>query len=109
MARQKVTKWENVDDLTGEVIPEGTAHEVHFRIDATSWDLLLSPKSAAKLTAKLEPFLSKVEPKRKRTRAVNNQAVRAWAAKRGIEVGERGRIPERLIRDYLNAIGESPF
>lgn len=40
---------------------------------------------------------------RERRPSVSTKDVRAWAAKKGIEVSERGRLPESIIEQYLAA------
>jgi hypothetical protein len=42
-------------------------------------------------------------PTKQRRSTVNTKEVREWAAKKGIEVSDRGRVPEALIVQFLAA------
>lgn len=105
MARKRVVSWEFTDDRTGEVLSEEQATLVNISIGGRSWELMLGEKSLGDLEKFLTPYLRGVEPKVRRTRQVNNAEVRAWALEQGLTVGEKGRIPERIIRDFLAAQG----
>jgi hypothetical protein len=99
-----------VDDLDG-----GTASEtVSFALDGTAYEIDLSAKNAEKLR---DAFAAYVGVARKAGRASTrnargsrggtaaadreqNQAIRAWAKKKGLKVSERGRIPAEIVEKY---------
>jgi len=102
-----------VDDLDG-----GTASEtVSFSLDGTAYEIDLSAKNAEKLR---DVFAAYVGVARKAGRASGrnargarassasadreqNQAIRAWAKKKGLKVSERGRIPAEIAEKYRSA------
>ncbi len=101
-----------VDDLDG-----GTASEtVSFALDGTAYEIDLSAKNAGKLR---DVFATYVGVARKAGRASGrntrsgrgsaaadreqNQAIRAWAKKKGLKVSERGRIPAEIVEKYKSA------
>ena len=99
-----------VDDLDG-----GTAEEtVVFSIDGAQYEIDLSAKNAQKLRDAVTPFVGAA---RKAGRTVSrntrgrtggsavadreqNQAIREWAKKKGLNVSERGRIPAEIVERY---------
>lgn len=44
-----------------------------------------------------------VTPKKQRRSTVSTKEVREWASKKGIEVSDRGRLPEALIVQFQSA------
>jgi hypothetical protein len=102
-----------VDDLDG-----GTANEtVSFSLDGSSYEIDLSAKNAEKLR---NVFATYVGAARKASRSSGrgtrgrgsgsaaadreqNQAIRAWAKKKGLKVSERGRIPAEIVEKYHSA------
>jgi hypothetical protein len=102
-----------VDDLDG-----GTADEtVSFAIDGTSYEIDLSGKNAQKLRDAVSAFVSAARKAGRVTsgRTVRgrsggtatadreqNQAIREWAKKKGLNVSERGRIPSDIVERYHN-------
>jgi hypothetical protein len=99
-----------VDDLDG-----GAADEtVTFAIDGTSYEIDLSGKNAQKLRDAVTPFLGaarkvgRVSGRGGRGRSggsatvdrEQNQAIREWAKKKGLNVSERGRIPAEIVERY---------
>jgi hypothetical protein len=93
------------DDLDG-----GPADEtVQFGVGATEYEIDLSEKNAAKLRARLAPFIEHArkvgrgQPHRAARTAVSRQHsadVRAWALGQGITISERGRIPASVVAQY---------
>ena len=98
-----------VDDLDG-----GTADEtVSFAIDGAQYEIDLSAKNAQKLRDAVTPFVG-AGRKAGRTSTRNtrggrssaavdreqNQAIREWAKKKGLNVSERGRIPAEIVERY---------
>lgn len=100
-----------VDDMDGSLAEES----IEFRLDKREYEIDLSAANAAKLREVLAPFIAgarKVSGRHLRSvptggpsRAVSadreqNQAIREWAAKRGMKVAERGRIPADVLDAY---------
>ena len=99
-----------VDDLDG-----GSADEtVSFSIDGAQYEIDLSSKNAQKLRDAVTPFVGAAR-KAGRATARNargrsggsaavdreqNQAIREWAKKKGLNVSERGRIPAEIVERY---------
>jgi len=107
VARKTVTQL--VDDIDG-----GEAHEtVRFGLDGYAYEIDLSSKNANKLRSVLATYVEKGSrlPRRgARTRSVaaereQNQAIRAWAQRKGIPVAPRGRIRQEVIDQYNRRAG----
>ncbi len=101
-----------IDDLDG-----GTADEtVKFGLDGTLYEIDLSKKNAKTLRAALDRF---VRSARRMARAASastaprsrgrgsgrsgreqNQAIREWALRKGLNVSPRGRISRSVIEQY---------
>lgn len=121
---QKVTV-NLVDDVDG-----GQADEtVEFALDGVSYQIDLSNDNAAELRDALSSFVSnarraggrKKKPGPRKTGGAagatkgsasqgstrgdreQNQAIRDWARKRGLEVSDRGRIPADIVEQYHKA------
>ena len=99
-----------IDDLDGSKAEES----VKFSLDGVSYEIDLSKKNAAKLRGGLEPYL-KVAQKIGRAQAQRtggrtrgsarsdreqNQAIREWAQRKGLDVSPRGRISRSIIEQY---------
>ena len=117
MAKETVTKL--IDDLDG-----GEAHEtVTFALDGHSYEIDLSNKNATKLRNALAPYLESAKRLAGRAgpsggRAAGgraksttvgdreqNQAIRAWAQRKGLEVAPRGRIKQDVVEQYQREAG----
>jgi len=100
-----------IDDVDG-----GQAEEtVTFSLDGTAYEIDLSTANAEALRASLAPF---VAPARRlgrthvvtvnrlrsgssaRTDRSQNQAIRDWAQRNGIELNGRGRIPRAIVERF---------
>ena len=104
----KTTITEITDDLDGSK----NAEEVSFSFRGTDYTIDLGKKNVAALEKALKPYIevaSQVskEPARKRrpTKTANTggrdlTAIRKWAKDAGIEVSERGRIPQAVREQY---------
>jgi hypothetical protein len=104
-----------VDDMDG-----GSADEtVSFSLDGVSYEIDLSAKNAEKLRGAFSGYVGSAR-KAGRSPARNgrgsaraagsaaadreqNQAIRAWAKKKGLKVSERGRIPAEIVEKYHSA------
>jgi hypothetical protein len=103
-----------VDDLDG-----GSADEtVSFSLDGTSYEIDLSAKNAEKLRDAVASYVGAARkagkvPGGRNVRGARgggaaadreqNQAIRAWAKKKGLKVSERGRIPAEIVEKYHSA------
>jgi hypothetical protein len=99
-----------IDDLDG-----GKAEEtVKFSIDGINYEIDLSRKNAAKLRSSMKPYvnagqkLGRAPVRRVTTRGrgsvqrdrEQNQAIREWAQRKGLDVSPRGRISRSIIDQY---------
>jgi hypothetical protein len=117
LAKKTITKL--VDDIDG-----GEAHEtVKFGLDGYHYEIDLSTKNATKLRTALSAYVERGSrvPARlalggsrsgggaRRGSAVaereQNQAIRAWAQRKGIAVASRGRIRQEVIDQYHQRAG----
>jgi hypothetical protein len=100
-----------LDDIDGAQADE----TLKFALDGTNYEIDLSTKHADKLRKSLEKFVQSARrvgrghvatTGRVRTVAparsdrVQNQAIRDWARRKGIELSERGRIPRAIVDQY---------
>jgi hypothetical protein len=102
-----------IDDMTGETIEDGSGQTVAFSVAGSDYEIDLSAPNARELLDAFGPYIEagrKVGTSRRspihRTpvvTGVDNRAVRAWAASRGIRVSPRGRIPADVIDQYRAA------
>jgi hypothetical protein len=90
------------DDLDGSKATE----TVTFALDGTEYSIDLSGRNAEKLRGDLEKWIKagrKTGGRRSRGNGSNKadlKAVRAWAASNKIELSSRGRVPQRIIKQY---------
>lgn len=103
-----------LDDVDG-----GPADEsVTFSLDGVNYEIDLSAKNATKLRKVLARYIEagtklgrgSLPPARRRGRRTastpappdpaQNQAIREWARRKGIEVSDRGRIRREIIEQY---------
>ena len=100
-----------LDDIDG-----GKADEtLKFALDGTNYEIDVSTRHAEKLRKSLEKFVQSARRVGRgplapagrvrstsgaRSDRVQNQAIRDWAKRRGIELNERGRIPRSIIEQY---------
>lgn len=98
------------DDLTGK--PGDDVTTVQFSVGGADYEIDLDPKNVAKLEKVLTPFISagrtpsKVTGKKIRKQSYPysrelQQKVRAWAAKKGIDVPDRGRLKKEVVEEFL--------
>jgi hypothetical protein len=114
VAKETITRL--IDDLDG-----GEAQEtVTFGLDGHLYEIDLSAKNATKLRNALSAFVesgSRVgrstatggRAGRGRSTASaereQNQAIRAWAIRKGIAVAPRGRIKQEVVEQYQRTAG----
>lgn len=100
-----------IDDLD-----QGVADEtVSFGLDGTNYEIDLSAKNAAKLRDTLANYVANARRSSRsaargatsgrRGRGVRGdreqtQAIREWARKNGLKIGEKGRIPAHVLEAY---------
>jgi hypothetical protein len=101
-----------IDDLDGSAAEES----VKFSLDGVNYEIDLNKKNAAKLRTGLEPY---VKAAKKLGRAPShrvsargrgsapatadreqNQAIREWAQRKGLDVSARGRISQAVMAQY---------
>lgn len=81
---------------------------VTFALDGRDYEIDLGNHNAEALRSALAPWIAaarRVGGRRRRTvlrpsDAVDNRAIRAWAHEKGIEVADRGRIPQAIQDQY---------
>jgi hypothetical protein len=87
---------------------------VRFGVGTTEYEIDLNEKNAAKLRARLAPFVEHArrvrrgQPRRAARTGVSRQHspdVRAWAVGEGLTISERGRIPASVVAQYEAASG----
>lgn len=108
MAQKVVTHL--LDDLDGKQADE----TVSFGLDGALYEIDLSSKNAAKLRDAVAVYVGVARkagrvPGRGKGRSSGssaaadreqNQAIREWAKKKGLNVSERGRIPAEIVEKY---------
>jgi hypothetical protein len=100
-----------IDDIDGDAADE----TVEFAIDGKSYQIDLSEANAGKLRDALAAYAAAARRLGGRRRGnapasvagrkpvadrEQNQAIREWARKRGMNVSERGRIPAEVLEAY---------
>lgn len=112
---QKVTT-QLIDDLSGDVIEDGTGRTVQFAFDGSSYEIDLIEENAEKLREAFSDYVAaarKVTGRSSRsattsaaskTRSDPNELakIRVWAMANGHEVAARGRISQQ-VRDAYDA------
>jgi hypothetical protein len=95
------------DDLDGSLAEE----TLWFSLSGTDYEIDLSAKNAARFRSQLEPFVEHaraVGGGQQSSRPVSSRrqsaAIRAWAKQQGIQLSDRGRIPDFIVAQY-NAAG----
>lgn len=103
MATKTITTL--VDDVDGT----DAAETVTFALDGTIYEIDLSDKNADALRATVSTWASRAREigkqrgARRNIKAVGdsrNALIRAWAAREGIQIPARGRIPNEVQRQY---------
>ena len=97
-----------VDDLTGDVLPDGQGQTVSFSLDGTQFEIDLKNDNAEKFRDDLKRYVAAARrvgrqpADRRRTAGIpaDKHAIRAWAKGNGYEVSDRGRIPAAVVAAY---------
>ncbi len=112
---QKVTTH-LIDDLSGEVIEDGTGRTVQFALDGSSYEIDLTDENADNLREALSDYVAaarKVSGRSSRSGTTPPSSVtrndpkelakiRVWAMENNIAVAARGRISQQ-VRDAYDA------
>jgi hypothetical protein len=106
LTRETVTHY--IDDLDGSM---GDVQTVSFTIDKVQYQVELSAENRAKFHEALAPYVKvarrfRGNPGRRGKLPYGSaRQIREWALEQGLlEPGKStGRLPEKLIRDYLDA------
>jgi Lsr2 len=99
-----------IDDLDSSPADES----ITFGLDGTDYEIDLSSKHAKELRGALERYISAakrvgrgrgpsgVRAGRRTSRAdrEQNQAIRDWAQRKGLEIAPRGRIAQSVLEQY---------
>jgi hypothetical protein len=109
MAKETLTRL--VDDLDG-----GVAHEtVRFGLDGHQYEIDLSTKNAKKLRSDLAAYVehatrisarAQLATRRGGSRTGraahpdHNRAIREWAAAKGYDISQRGRIKQEIVDEF---------
>jgi hypothetical protein len=98
-----------VDDIDGTVIEDGEGETVSFALDGKAYEVDLTAKNADAFRVLFQDYVAVA---RKTGRAAKVKAstkggvptseVREWAKSNGIDVPDRGRVPQ-AIHDQFNA------
>jgi hypothetical protein len=88
------------DDLDNS---EG-ASTVRFSVEDQAFEIDLSDTNAERLARALEPFVRVARPVGKKSADNGESAlIREWAARNGIELSPKGRIPSDIVTQYRAA------
>lgn len=99
-----------VDDLDGSE----ASQTVQFGLDGTSYEIDLNDENAGRLRQSLAEFVSSGRSVKKagksskpksptsKTRVDDPKAIRSWAKTKGIDVPDRGRVPNDVRERYLS-------
>lgn len=111
MAKKIIEKF--FDDIDGSEMPE--PNTVRFGIDGTEFEIDLTGKNEDALRKVLAPYITAGRPVRAErpqgrrggargvSRAMTREKsgeIRRWAKSNGLQVSERGRIGENVIRQF---------
>jgi hypothetical protein len=103
MARTVITTL--VDDLDGS----DAAETISFSLDGRHYEIDLSTDNAARLRESVAGFIQAARrrsPQRRLRRTAiqpQQRVIRDWANSQGIEVNDRGRIPQSIVDQYMGA------
>lgn len=103
MVQRTVTQI--TDDLDGSL----GARSVTFAFEGASYSIDLSEANRARLREALAPFIENAvregSPEGRRASSAGTwrrEDLQEWAKGRGYRVGDRGRVPQSIIDEYLS-------
>lgn len=100
------------DDLDGS----DDASTIAFSVDGVTYEIDLSERNAKKLHAAVRPYVEAGRRVAGRTRAgrrrpsladargFSTAKIREWAKSNGVQIGEKGRIPNEIMENYAAAM-----
>jgi hypothetical protein len=113
-----------IDDIDGTEIPQGSGEQIEFALRGVKYRIDLTDRNVAKLDKALKPFIASATKvpsrqgrtkqagsgrgaanRRRRTKQLDNSAIRTWAGENGFEVSARGRIPANIVTAYQDSQG----
>ncbi len=107
MAKKTEVLVSLVDDISGEEFTEGEGETFLFAFDGEKYELDLNKKNSEAFRRAVKKYVdaARVVTNRRVTSNGPSEAseIRAWAAKEGKEVNDRGRIPQALVDAYRAA------
>lgn len=102
MARQIITVL--TDDISGK---EGDVETIPFALDGVAYEIDLGTTNARAFRKALGVYCDKARkvrstasPKARPTKRTDLAAVRLWARDQGIEVSDKGRVPQSVLDAY---------
>lgn len=102
---QRVT-IELLDDVNGAPADE----TVSFSLDGVDYEIDLTSDNSAQLREALSTWITSARrtggrrtTKKPANKATNTTAIRTWAKEQGLEVSDRGRIPNDIAEAYAKA------
>lgn len=80
---------------------------IKFSFDGARFEMDLTHANADKFRAAVQPYIEKATALGSSggNAGLDLQAVRSWAEGKGIKVGEKGRLPKKLIEEYKAETG----
>ncbi|MXG88415.1 Lsr2 dimerization domain-containing protein [Nocardioides flavescens] len=113
MAQRVITQL--VDDITGEDIADGKGETVTYSLDGQQYSIDLTTKNADKFRGLFQDYIavSQKQGRKSSTRSSSRtqaaatdgpsaKDLRDWAKSNGLDVPERGRIPQ-AVRDAFDS------
>lgn len=106
MAKRIITTTLYQDDLTGAEFDADAIETIRFGLEGVLYEIDLGPENVKKFTKAMQPYLDaarRVGGTKKATRSKKDTKpaeIRQWAIDHGIDVPERGRIPEAVREQY---------
>jgi hypothetical protein len=95
-----VAKQVLYDDIDGS---EG-ASTIRFTVEGQAFEVDLSDANSERLARALEPFVRVARPVgRKSSDNGESALIREWAARNGIQLSPKGRIPSDIVTQYQAA------
>ncbi len=101
------------DDLTGEIIEDGSSETIEFSVNGKSYTIDLSKENAAEFHSSLDKYVAVAtrvgapvkarKPGSVRAEKEQLAAIRNWAQENGYNIAARGRISAEVLAAYHKA------
>ena len=110
MARKEITQY--FDDIDNAPLAAEDVNVVEFAVDGVTYSMDVSTANREKFEEALAPYIAvarRVQRKssRRAPQSTNsperNRAIREWAQANGLQVSDRGRIPQNIVDQYDEA------